>query len=112
MSDRPTDRNADPQRDRRAQPAPEAHALNAWASQRDATPPDAIALTKDGQRYVFTYHRGHERRVLDEVAQLAADPDCPLDWYDAAEQSHQLGRRLSRRVTELNPPDQTRADAA
>ncbi len=57
-----------------------------------------VVLVKRGQRYVFRYTQGEERKLLDDLVTMARDPQCDLDWFDAAVLSHQMGQRLSQEL--------------
>jgi len=61
-------------------------------------PPRELALVKDGQRFIFRYEPGGESALLSDVVALANDPDCDVDWMDAAMLSHQLGERMSAQI--------------
>jgi hypothetical protein len=63
-----------------------------------------VVLVKDGQRFVFRYEQGEESKVLASLMQMAKDPDNQLDWFDAAVLSHQMGRRMSKRLEQLLKP--------
>ena len=58
-----------------------------------------LSLVKGEERFVFRYQQGHEPRVVDAFAELAANRECNFDWFDAAVLSYQMGRRLE---TELD----------
>jgi hypothetical protein len=62
-----------------------------------------VVLEKDGQRYIFRYTPGEEAELLSSLAQMAKDPDCPIDWYDAAMLSHQMGLELSAQLQRMAP---------
>ena len=49
-----------------------------------------IAMNKGAHRFVFRYVVGGECDVLEAVAELAADPENPFDWLDAASVSFQV----------------------
>jgi hypothetical protein len=57
-----------------------------------------LELVKDGHRYVFAYRPGEEPRVLAGLLEMARDPSCPLEMFDAALLSHQMGVQLSQRI--------------
>ena len=43
-----------------------------------------IALTKDGERFVFLYDDNSPGELLRTFGQYAADPELNFSWYDAA----------------------------
>ena len=43
-----------------------------------------IALTKDGERFVFLYDDQSPAELLRTFGQYAADPELNFSWYDAA----------------------------
>ena len=57
-----------------------------------------IALVNKVELYVFRYHLGEESTMIDCLMKKAADPHCPLDWFDAAVISHKMG---AERVKEM-----------
>lgn len=57
-----------------------------------------LVLVKNGQRYVFRCQEGREAQLMAQLAEVARDPNVDLDWFDAALLSHQMGRRLQRRL--------------
>jgi len=59
-----------------------------------------VALTRNGQRWVFRYHAGDEPSVLRCITSAAADPLRGLDWADAAALARQMGRRLGESLKE------------
>lgn len=60
-----------------------------------------LALTKNGKRYVFDCAPGQEAQTLNEIAELVTRNNSDLTWFDAAVLSHQLGERMSKRLSEL-----------
>lgn len=66
-----------------------------------------LVFMKNGQRFVFRYERGAERSLLGSLAEMARDPDSPLDWFDAATLSHQLGQSMQANLQTLSPQSQT-----
>jgi hypothetical protein len=58
-----------------------------------------LVLTKGVQRYIFECEAGREAELLDRLRQQVADPSNDLTWFDAAVVSHEMGRRLSDRLT-------------
>jgi len=51
-----------------------------------------LNLTKGDHTYVFRYAPGCEDLILDEIAALAEDDGCDLDWLDAATLGFQVAR--------------------
>ena len=49
-----------------------------------------LSLAKGTHRYIFRYTTGCEDQVIDEIMRLADDPDCNLDWLDAATLGFQI----------------------
>ena len=76
----------------------------------DPTPSDddqsmrQIVLVKRGERFVFRYAPGQENKLLIDLAEMADDPTCDLDWFDAAVLSHQMGKRFSQQLKETLKP--------
>lgn len=62
------------------------------------------ALVKNGKRYVFDCAPGHEAQTLNEIAEMVTRDDSDLTWFDAAVLSHQLGERMSKRLSALGAP--------
>jgi len=60
-----------------------------------------FALVKNGKRYVFDCAPGHEAQTLNEIAEMVTRSDSDLTWFDAAVLSHQLGERMSKRLSNL-----------
>ena len=60
-----------------------------------------LSLVKGEERFVFRYLGGQEAEVIDAIAELAADPDSALDWFDAAVLSYQMGRRLETELDQV-----------
>lgn len=59
-----------------------------------------IVLVKRGERFVFRYAPGQESKLLIDLSEMANDPTCDLDWFDAAVLSHQMGKRFSQELKE------------
>ncbi len=53
-----------------------------------------LNLLKRQHRFVFRFFEGQESAVLATFVEMAADPRCDFDWYDAAILSFELGRRV------------------
>ncbi len=60
-----------------------------------------LSLVKGEERFVFRYEQGHEPRVVDAFAELAADRASSFDWFDAAVLSYQMGRRLEMELDQI-----------
>jgi len=60
-----------------------------------------LSLVKGEERFVFRYLGGQEAEVIDAIAELAADPGSPFDWFDAAVLSYQMGRRLEMELDQV-----------
>lgn len=43
-----------------------------------------LALTKQGERFVFVYDRQSQEILLDELQELAVESTCPLTGFDVA----------------------------
>ena len=54
-----------------------------------------LTLVKKGQYYLFRYQPGEEATLIQTLMEKADDPQCPLDWFDAAVLSHQMGHRMA-----------------
>ena len=63
-----------------------------------------VVLVKQGQRFVFRYARGEENKMLRDLADMARDPKCDLNWFDAAVLSHQMGQRISQQLDDILKP--------
>ncbi|MEM6554145.1 MAG: hypothetical protein AAF750_18665 [Planctomycetota bacterium] len=65
--------------------------------------PDAheLILVKGDQRFSFRCTPGSETELLNQLAVVVADDANDLTWFDAAVLAHQLGQRMSQRLTEL-----------
>lgn len=63
--------------------------------------PRQVCLVKAGQRYVFRYTRGEEAQLLNDLAEMARDPNCELNWFDAAVLSHQMGRSFGHQLEQM-----------
>ena len=68
------------------------------APRLDTSDPRRIVLIKAGQRFPFDCPPGGELGLLQHLRQLVADPQNPLNWFDAAVLSHEIGERMSRRL--------------
>jgi hypothetical protein len=53
-----------------------------------------VTLVKSGERYVFRYAPGGEKRVLHELSEMVMDPNCGVGLLDAAVICHQMGQRM------------------
>lgn len=63
-----------------------------------------LALTKNGKRYVFQCAPGSEAQTLNQIAEMVTRNESDLTWFDAAVLSHQLGERMSKRLSGLGAP--------
>jgi len=68
-----------------------------------APDPHQLTLMKNGQRYVFRCEPGREPELLQQLAELATNPNSELDWFDAAVLSHQVGVRLNQKLQNQIP---------
>ena len=46
--------------------------------------PVNLTFDKSGHRFIFRSDGSDAARMLEEIANMADDPFCPLDWLDAA----------------------------
>lgn len=53
-----------------------------------------ISLEKDGQTWRFQWDAGNEGVLIDALADMAGDPNHPLDWFDATVVSHQINNSI------------------
>jgi hypothetical protein len=60
-----------------------------------------LTLVKKGQYYLFRYLPGDEAALIQTLIAKAEDPKCPLDWFDAAVLSHQMGHRMAAEMQAL-----------
>ncbi len=60
-----------------------------------------LLLVKQGQRYVFRCAHGQEPQLLDQIIEMARDPESDIQWFDAAMLSHQLGSRIADQLTRV-----------
>ena len=60
-----------------------------------------LTLIKRGNYYLFRYRAGDEAAVIQNLIAKADDPACPLDWFDAAVLSHQMGHRMAGEMQAL-----------
>jgi hypothetical protein len=63
-----------------------------------------LALVKHDHRYVFNYTPGEESELFERLIHMARDPNCPLEMFDAAVLSHQVGKRLSQQIEKSFKP--------
>lgn len=57
-----------------------------------------LTLVKKGHYYLFRYTPGEEATLIQTLIDRAQDPSCPLDWFDAAVLSHQMGHRMGHEM--------------
>ena len=60
-----------------------------------------LTLMKKGHTYLFRYEAGDEAELLRILIEQAQDANCPLDWFDAAVLSHQMGHRMAEEMQAL-----------
>jgi hypothetical protein len=60
-----------------------------------------LTLIKRGQYFLFRYRPGDEASVIQNLIAKAEDPASPLDWFDAAVLSHQMGHRMASEMQAL-----------
>jgi len=63
--------------------------------------PKQLTLIKKGQYYLFRYQPGDESLLIQTLIDKAQDPQCALDWFDAAVLSHQMGHRMASEMQAL-----------
>ena len=51
-----------------------------------------MTMVKGPHKYVFRYSSGSEKDIVEEIVRLADDPDCSLDWLDAATLGFQVAQ--------------------
>lgn len=66
-----------------------------------------LLLIRDGQRYVFRCARGQEPQLLDQIIEMARDPESGIRWFDAAMLSHQLGSRMTDQLARIKQAQET-----
>ena len=54
-----------------------------------------ITLVKGEDRWRFTWESGLERQLYHALAEMASDPDHPLDRFDAAVVCHQIKHQIT-----------------
>jgi len=60
-----------------------------------------LTLVKKGHYYLFRYAPGQEATLIQTLIDKAEDPRSPLDWFDAAVLSHQMGHRMATEMQAL-----------
>ena len=60
-----------------------------------------LTLVKKGHYYLFRYAPGDEAALIQTLIDRAQDPKSPLDWFDAAVLSHQMGHRMGHEMQSL-----------
>ena len=60
-----------------------------------------LTLVKKGHYYLFKYMPGDEAALIQTLIEKAENPKCPLDWFDAAVLSHQMGHRMAAEMQSL-----------
>lgn len=66
-----------------------------------ANEPRQLTLVKKGQYYLFRYQPGQEAALIQTLIEKAEDPKSPIDWFDAAVLSHQMGHRMAAEMQDL-----------
>ncbi len=54
-----------------------------------------ITLVKGDDRWRFHCEAGLERQLITALAEMASDPDHPLDRFDAAVVCHQISHQIA-----------------
>ncbi len=52
-----------------------------------------LVLERVGHRWAFQWEPGMEHALLEQIGAMAADPNCPLGWVEAAIVCRYLGCR-------------------
>lgn len=60
---------------------------------------NVLALFKGTERFIFVYDDESRDALIDEFRQKAADPNVPINWFDAAV----LTERVRTPETETDP---------
>ena len=60
-----------------------------------------LTLVKKGEYHIFRYQPGEEGAMLQALIEQAESPKSPLDWFDAAVLSHQMGHRMADEMQAL-----------
>jgi len=60
-----------------------------------------LTLIKKGHYHLFRYQPGEEAALIQTLIEKADDPKSPIDWFDAAVLSHQMGHRMAAEMQEL-----------
>jgi hypothetical protein len=60
-----------------------------------------LTLIKKGHYHLFRYKQGDEAALIQTLIEKAEDPKSPLDWFDAAVLSHQMGNRMASEMQTL-----------
>lgn len=87
--------NQKPVQDPEQGPGPSLHEQTAVDGRRE------LVLVKQGQRYVFRCAHGQEPQLLDQLIEMARDPESGIEWFDAAMLSHQLGTRMVDQLAQV-----------
>ena len=67
-----------------------------------------IRFAKEGHHYIFRYSPGMQDELIDQVMDFAENPDCNIDWLDAATLSFQVAQHTAAGggdvlITSANP---------
>jgi hypothetical protein len=60
-----------------------------------------LTLVKKGHCHLFRYQPGDEAVLMQTLIDMAEDPKCDLNWFDAAVLSHQMGHRMAGELQNL-----------
>ncbi|MEO0587359.1 MAG: hypothetical protein AAF078_06950 [Planctomycetota bacterium] len=71
--------------------------------------PVELSLDKGGRTLVYRCDAGHEPDLIRQLADEAADPNCPLTWFDAAVLCHRVGLSLRRVLQDRSLPPRSSA---
>lgn len=96
-----SDMNQSNQASDAAKPTAPATVQDATAPQIEPIGENELALTKNGKRYVFECPPGSEAQTLNQIAEMVTRNNSDLTWFDAAVLSHQLGERMSKRLSAM-----------
>ena len=66
-----------------------------------ATEMRQLTLIKKGHHHLFRYQPGEESALMQTLIEMAEDPKCDLNWFDAAVLSHQMGHRMAGELQHL-----------
>lgn len=55
---------------------------------------NVVALFKGPHRFIFVYDDVSRDAVIDDIRHRAADPDVPINWFDAAVLTERVRKQL------------------